>query len=251
MSRIYKTSTIIGHRAIDFNPVQPVKEEPEPEEIFEEIEEEEGISPEEERKIILDEAKLEARRTIEEAKKQAKKELEEAKRRSVLLEEEAKKKGFARGQEEGKTLFGKKSKEIWYRLEKILQEIDQRMKNYEKEYPLKITELSLGIAQEVIRREVEEDPQIVVQVAKDAITSLNGVAEATIRVNWRDLPVMEEAKEELLSSLKGLRRVHFQEDAELEPGGTIIETPQGGIDASIRTRFDKIKEDLLGVVQDE
>lgn len=264
LSRVYKTSSIDGDLLIDHNP------QPEEEEL--EIEEEPvpTISPEEEREAILKEAherassilekaKKESSHLLKDAKKKAEKLTKDSQKEAQRLKEESQRKGFSSGQKEGnqeghkeaKNLFLKKSKEVMNRLDMSLQEIHHRMKKYEEEYPSKITELSLGIAREVIRREVEEDPTIIIQVTKEALASMNGVAKAVIRVNWRDLEVMENTKEEFLSTIKGLRRVEFQVDNELDPGGTVIETPQGGIDASIETKYKKIRERLMEVVDNE
>lgn len=259
MSRVYKISSIDGEFLMDCYP-PPVENEKEKQE--EREEEVPTISPEEEREAILQEARREAQSIREEAKKKSKALMQdaqnkaqnlkkEAQKRADRLQDEARKKGLENGQKEGKKAFLKKSRELMNRLEVSLQEIDHRMKNYEEEYSTKVTELSLGIAKEVIRREVEEDPSVVMQVTREALSSMNGVAEAVIRVNWKDLEVMKEARDELLSAFKGLRRVDFQVDEDLEPGGTVIETPQGGIDASIATRFNKIKERLLEVMNRE
>lgn len=268
LSRIYKTNSIDGDMLIDRNPPPKIEEEIEEEEIEEETEP--TISPEEEREAIIEEAKGEASSIIERAQKESKALLEEAQQKaqklkedsqieSKNLKEESQKKGRSEGQKEGykaghheaKSLFLQKAKEVMNRLDMSLQEIHHRMKKYEEEYPAKVTELSLGIAREVIRREIEEDPTVILQVTKEALASMGGVAEAIIRVNWKDLEVMEGAKEELLSALKGLRRVEFQVDDDLEPGGTVIETPQGGIDASVETRYKKIKERLMDVIESE
>ncbi len=247
LSRIWKEALIEGEISLqDFLTSAAAAAEKKIEEKEESSEEESAPSPapEELAEAMLVEASEKSEAILAKAKEEA----EEIRESSF---QEGKNEGYQQGLREARESFEKRAEDILGRLDGCLQEVRDKFTAYEREYPRRITELALGIAGEIIKREVDLDPSVVVDVTKEALISLNGVEEVTIRVNWNDLELMRENKKLLLGSLEGLKRIEFVVDERLEPGGTVIECPRGGVDASLSSQLERIREGLMEVVEGE
>jgi flagellar assembly protein FliH len=90
------------------------------------------------------------------------------------------------------------------------------------------------LARQVVRSELEARPELVAQVAQEAIDALMlSARHITLRVHPEEQPLIAQGAAEVIEA-RGARLVA---DASVARGGCIVESDLGAIDASIETRW--------------
>jgi flagellar assembly protein FliH len=102
--------------------------------------------------------------------------------------------------------------------------------------------LALEIAKKVVAREIGIDPEAVLSVTKNALSKLHSRCLASVHLHPDDLAFVQEHRNKL--NFHG--SLELIEDDSVTPGGCLIHTGTGDIDARIETQFDEITNGLLG-----
>jgi len=180
-------------------------------------------------------AESEARRILEEAQKKA----------QEILEAER-----AKGIDLGK-------KEIYEQLKGQLQEAQNVIKqaNAQKNAIIKsavpeILKLTTRISAQVIRNELTQSQDIVMDIVKDAIEKISDNEQVVIKVSPQDLQNVRNEKE-LIIDLVEAKNLSIVPDKHCAEGGCYIETKLGFIDARVVTKLDMIQSALLAVYKEE
>lgn len=106
-----------------------------------------------------------------------------------------------------------------------------------------ILDISLKVAEKIIKKEVETDKSVLECIVKDALKSLaKDENKIILKVNPTDVEYIKEIIPELLSSGQMEAKIFVAGDKEVEEGSAIIETSNGIIDANISTQLEIIKE---------
>jgi flagellar assembly protein FliH len=93
------------------------------------------------------------------------------------------------------------------------------------------------------------DPRTVVNVVKNAISKVSFKRRFTISVNPLDIEVIESAGPEVSSIIDNLESIKFRPDPKIEPGGCIVQTESGTIDAQVDRQYAEIKDAAIGAMQ--
>lgn len=129
--------------------------------------------------------------------------------------------------------------------ENLVETID-RVSNLAKEITTQLESevvgLAVDIAKKVTMREVATDPEVVLAVTRTALTKLHSRTLATIHLHPDDLAFVQENRERL--NFHG--SIELIEDRSITPGGCLVHTAAGDIDARIESQFDEIVHGLLG-----
>ena len=102
----------------------------------------------------------------------------------------------------------------------------------------------LDIARQVIRTEVGQNPEIVQNVVRNAIRRVTDKSQVRIRVSVGDAGTVREMRDDLLAVLDGLQNLEIVDDRRVGPGGCVIETQAGTIDAKIETQLAEVARAL-------
>ena len=184
----------------------------------------------------------EAEREIERSKFEAEKIILEAEKKVSEIEHDAYMKGHEAGREEGYKEGQAEVMRLIDRLGTIVSTAvdirDDIIKSSEK----LMTEMILMIARKVIKDEIVERREIIINNIKEAIKRVKDRDRIDIRVNFADLDMTTAHKDELIKMMESLKKVNIYEDSRVERGGCIIETDVGAIDARISTQLDAIEE---------
>jgi len=166
---------------------------------------------------------------------------------------EGHKRGYKEGFEKGK----KEAEERYKKLENILkkdfqekiQSINTFLKNLEKEskelilnMDKEVLNLALNIAQKLILKEIERDPEISLRLIKEALNYIAEGTELNIKVNPEEYKFLEE---NLLKYISPSQKIKLIPDESISKGGIFIETSLGVIDATFEKRWKKLLETLL------
>lgn len=162
----------------------------------------------------------------------------------VTLEREAYEKGFAAGEKAGFELGVKKAEVLFSGITKLFEELKAYKESIYSPCEREMTELSLAIAKKVIQREVEK-PDSVLDCVRMAIKSVVASGEIVIKVNPRDLEVLNNYKSEISKFTgTGSKGLKIEADSEIGKGGCVIETNYGEVDATINSILGDIEERL-------
>jgi flagellar biosynthesis/type III secretory pathway protein FliH len=142
------------------------------------------------------------------------------------------------GREEGR-------EEVSDRLEEALTTLNEAVKERKKiirDAESEILRLSLKIAEQVIHSEVSLHRDVTLNIVSEAIGRVSDREQIIVRVNREDAEHIKRYKDRLSSMLDGVKNFSVIEDANIEPGGCVIETNLGFIDARIATKLKSIEE---------
>jgi type III secretion protein L len=155
---------------------------------------------------ILEKAKTDA----EEYRKKVEQECENLKKRS---EEEGLQKGLEAFNDKILALE-EESKKMYLEMQKVL------------------LPLALKAAKKIVGKELELRPETIVDIVLQSIAPVKQNKKIKIFVNKADLEAVEKAKPKLKEMFEQLQLLSVQERADVEPGGCIIETESGIINAT-------------------
>lgn len=106
-----------------------------------------------------------------------------------------------------------------------------------------IIKLVFEIAKKVIGREFSENDKAIMNVIRLAVSDAVG-DKITVRINPKDYKSIKSKQGQLLENLEGSATLTLREDEEVNPGGCIVDTDIGTIDAQIDTQLNAIKKAL-------
>lgn len=104
-----------------------------------------------------------------------------------------------------------------------------------------LIELAFSIAQRVLGRAVERDPEAVVQVARRAVAAARRQAELRVHAHPDDLAALRGAEPPLAEGAGLGKRLTFVADDLLERGGVRVETALGVVDASLESQLGALR----------
>ena len=111
-----------------------------------------------------------------------------------------------------------------------------------------ILEISLEIAQKIIKNEVTQNPQIVLDKITEILKTLSKEEpKVTIRVNPLQLSIAKQAIPDMLEAAGLETKMVVLPDEAVTEGGCIVSTNNGVIDATIESQIAIIKEALKEV----
>jgi len=190
---------------------------------------------------ILDDAKLQATQIIKEAGEEAA-QIETIKQQAL---EEARQQGAQMGYDEG---YQKAYQDVHLLVENIEAIADSTFK-IKKEILLsseqEILELSIVIAEKILKQQLKIKPEMITEVIKAAIGELKDKEEIKIIINPALKEQLYNFSEEMKATMKGLKTVKIIEDKTIHANSAIVESPESRIDARIDTQIAKITEELM------
>jgi type III secretion protein L len=116
---------------------------------------------------------------------------------------------------------------------------DRMLRDAERE----VIALALAIARKVLGREVAGGREAVVDLAAAALTEARTRRDVVLRVNPSDAAAIRASGERLSAALSGAP-FQVREDPSIEPGGAIVDTEGGRIDARVETQLEAIARAL-------
>jgi flagellar assembly protein FliH len=195
-------------------------------------------------KVEREKFRIETDQEIERGKYEAEKMIKEAELKVSEIEHQAYKKGYEAGREEGYKEGQAEVMRLVDRLGTIVSTAvdirDDIIRSSEK----LMTEMILMIARKVVKDEIVERREVVINNIKEAIQRVKDRDRIDIRVNFADLDMTTAHKDELIKMMDTLKKVNIYEDNRVDRGGCIIETDVGAIDARISTQLDAVEESI-------
>lgn len=168
-----------------------------------------------------------------EAKQTANKIVEEAKRQAaeiVAAAEAQRDEVFKKAVEDAKAEV---ATQLTEELLRTKMQCGEMMKAMEPQ----LIELALKMSAKIIGRDLERDPLVVAEIAATAIETARASKAMILRVNPKDGATLRAAKPKLMELIGRSVEVSIRDDADIEPGGCVIQTEFGTIDGQIKTQY--------------
>jgi len=192
------------------------------------------LRAEQETVIIISQATTKAEQIVAEAKIKTENEF------SLALEK-AKKEGYAAGYKEGKLA----SQALIDEGHKIVETAKTKKETMLKQLEPEIIEMILAICQTLISEEVQFNQSIIRILIRKALGNMQyEMSDVNIKVAPDQYEYVLENKDLIIQDYANPSDVKIFQEADLNKGTCIIETPFGSVECNISSQFDEIKKQM-------
>ncbi|MDR1596218.1 MAG: flagellar assembly protein FliH [Treponema sp.] len=153
--------------------------------------------------------------------------------------------GFKEGREAGYTEGRAEADRLIERVRTVLERAQSRREEILVETERQIVDLVLLMARKVVKIISETQEEVVKANVVQALRKLKGHGNIIVRVNMRDVKLTTEHINSFIKQMEGIKGVHMAEDSSVDPGGCIIETDFGEIDARISSQLAELEAKIL------
>ena len=116
----------------------------------------------------------------------------------------------------------------------LLDAFDSQLSALDGELAQALTRTAVQLAQQVLRTELTQRPELVAQVATEAVNAVMlSARHISVHVHPADLPLVAEGAEDALKA----RHARLMPDATMARGGVLVHSDVGSIDARIAVRW--------------
>jgi flagellar assembly protein FliH len=147
--------------------------------------------------------------------------------------------------------FGNQLMEERRRVEALLVNIRKQFTQVHEKWERSVVQLALAIARSIIKREVSIDKEIMLSQIREALHHLVGVEKIKLRIHPRDEEIVRQSRADLFSTSDSLRDMVIEVDEKIEPGGCIVESESGNVDARPSTQLTRIEAMLFDQMRQE
>lgn len=162
------------------------------------------------------------------------------------VQETAYQEAYQLGLDEGKhEAYQRTSEEIKMRLESfenLLNAISNLKKDLISNNETHLVQLAFHMAKRLAYRTVELDPTMITDVIRDAVEKAQAEEEVVVQVSPQQIEFLETLKAETGRELEFMNNLKLEPVEGLAPGGCVIHTNYGEIDARMEGRVEKLWE---------
>lgn len=171
--------------------------------------------------------------------------LTNAKNRVAEIERDAYEKGFAEGERGGIELGRKKLEPIIKNLDNLAREIAKAKEKIINENEIDLIKLSFLIASKIIHFEIQDNNDIILNIAKTTLEKTIKGGKVTLCVNPTDYQYLIDNKSQIPQLCQMVDTISIERDPAICRGGCIVLTNAGEIDASIENQIKVLKNATL------
>jgi type III secretion protein L len=182
------------------------------------------------------EATLEARDVVALAQEKAKQILEEAERQREQITEQARQEGIARGLAE------------W---NEILVRTSQRAEALSRDWEEKMLRLSIKVAEKIIGKQLNLHGDTIVEIVREVLKTSRPGKRLTIQVNEQEADEVRHQVASLKELLGADSEIAVLASSSVAPGGCMVESELGIIDARLETQLKCLENALVRGVSAE
>lgn len=182
------------------------------------------------------EASRDARDVVTLAQEKAKQIIEEAEQGRDTIREQARQEGIAQGLAE------------WNR---ILARANQKADELSKSWEETMLRLSIRVAEKIVGEQLRLHPETIVEIVREVLKSIRPGKHLTIQVNQAEAHYARARVDRLKEALGTSSEIEIVGSANVAPGGCVIESELGIIDARLETQLKCLEDALVrGVAAD-
>jgi len=179
-----------------------------------------------------------ARQKAEELETETRKNLDNERKEAFDQGKEAGRlEGYADGQVEVERLI--------QRTQTVLERAQDKRGDILAETEQEIVNLVLLITRKVVKVISENQREVIVSNVVQALRKVRDRGNIIIRVNLADLKLATEHTKNFIQMMEGVKSLQVAEDSSVDPGGCVIETDFGEIDARISSQLAEMESKIL------
>jgi flagellar biosynthesis/type III secretory pathway protein FliH len=139
---------------------------------------------------------------------------------------------------------GQRVQTVMPALQKAVKEIADQRTAWQQNGERILVRLAMAIAERVVRREIERQPEISLAWIRESLELAAGASSVTLRMNPQDLEALGGQVDRLAKELGSLATPRIVPDESIVRGGCSVNTEFGSIDAQIATQIAQIEDEL-------
>lgn len=133
------------------------------------------------------------------------------------------------------------AKQMAAQVGQLLASFDGQLTQLEQQMAQALAHTATLLARQVVRSELQQRPELVAQVAEEAVNAvLLSARHIRVQVNPQDQPLVAEGAAEALAA----RGARLMANPNVQRGGCLIESDAGSIDARIELRWQRAAQSL-------
>lgn len=112
-----------------------------------------------------------------------------------------------------------------------------------------VVRIAVEVARRIVRRELTSDPGMVTRTVQAALEQMLSATRITVRVHPLDAQVLQAQIGTIADAPDQAEAIEIVPDGSIDPGGCVVESERGIIDARLRTQFEQMQAQLLGELE--
>lgn len=196
----------------------------------------------------------EAREVLTRAQGKARELVQAALNEATRIREQAHKEGYDKGYQDGyqKGLqagmqsLSTEAAPLLKLIESIARELDAARGDVVRKAETEVLKLAIEIARKIVRAEITVQGRIVQENLRRAIELAARRHELTVHVNPGDYKAVKKFFPKLFAGFPEIGSIELRKDDGVAPGGCVVKTREGGVDADVNTQLEQIEKALLG-----
>lgn len=176
--------------------------------------------------------------------------LNEARRRAETIEREAFEKGFDQGERAGKETAERSLATTLQALKQGITALSKAQESRAKHLEVEVIRLAMAVAKKILQREVQAEPNVVLDVVRAALKRVNLRDEVTVKVNPMDRDTITEACPAILQEIEEIRSLTIEADETVEQGGAMVECTMGELDVRLERQLQEIERTFERMLND-
>jgi len=192
-------------------------------------------------------ARDEAEQVLAEARREAEELLAETRRVLEAERKEALDQGREAGHAEGYADGRAEVDRLIERTRTVLERAQDKRGDILADTEREIIDLVLLMSRKVIKVISDNQREVVISNVMQALRKVRDRGNIIIRVNLADLKLTTAHTKDFIKILEGAKSIQVAEDSSVDPGGCIIETDFGEIDARISSQLAELEAKILAV----
>jgi flagellar assembly protein FliH len=129
-------------------------------------------------------------------------------------------------------------------IEQLVTQLNDARSTWQEHWDHAGVKLAVAIAHRILRREVEQDPALTLEFAREALEMATGASGVVLHLSPADFKNLGEQAARLAESIGQLAPTEIVADAAVTPGGCRVETRFGQIDMQLESQLARIEQEL-------
>lgn len=158
--------------------------------------------------------------------------------------------GFEQGHAAGMAAAQESMAQSAARLAALVAHVHENHAAFFRAAERQVVDLALQIAQKVVEREVENIPDMAVNVIRAALEEMDARTAVRVRVSPDDVELLRRRWTQVIPAGVAADRIELQSDERVQSGGAIVETTHGQVDAQLESKLAQLGNALWTFVMD-
>jgi flagellar biosynthesis/type III secretory pathway protein FliH len=155
---------------------------------------------------------------------------------------EGERSGFEQGEKAGAAAAERELSRLKEGLLRLLAELEDLHCKSCREMEGELVDLALAVARKITRHELNTRPETVAATLREVLSQVAHATRVTVRMNPEDLKRLSGPEAQPCGDSLAAAQARFEADPTLTPGGFLVETDLGDLDARIERQFQAVEE---------